>query len=108
MIVVVIRTRMRPQIGNEYGEMACHKRARQGRAGLHPSQEIHRPRRRARDRGRVRVRGSIGTLARATQSHGGKRRGYAAYFAEFRFQICEVLRSKSWSSPPAQKIPDQP
>lgn len=99
MIVAVFRTRMRPQIDDEYAEMA---RRMSELAKEVPGYVSHK--------GYVSDDGERVTIVefaseealetwRVNPHHmAAKRRGFESFFLEFRFQICRVLRSKSWSS----------
>jgi heme-degrading monooxygenase HmoA len=99
MIVTVFRTRMNPGVQDEYGPMA--KRMSE-LARTIPGYISHK--------GFVADDGERVTIVefeteealhqwRIDPEHGkAKRRGIEAFFSEFKFQICSVIRARTWTA----------
>ena len=99
MIVTVFRTRMNPGTQDEYGPMAARMSAL---ARAVPGYISHK--------GFVADDGERVTIVefeseealerwRIDPEHrGAKRRGVEAFFSEFKFQICSVIRQRKWTA----------
>jgi heme-degrading monooxygenase HmoA len=99
MIVTVFRTRLKPGVQDEYGPMA--KRMSE-LARTIPGYISHK--------GFVADDGERVTIVefeteealhqwRIDPEHGkAKRRGVEAFFSEFKFQICSVIRERMWTA----------
>ena len=99
MIVVVFRTRMRSPVDPGYEPMA----RQMSELARHVPGYISHKGYTAEDGERVTVVEFASEEAlerwRTHPDHlKAKRHGYTAFFQEFRFQICQVLRTKSWAS----------
>ncbi|MBW7972552.1 antibiotic biosynthesis monooxygenase [Bradyrhizobium sp. BR 10289] len=105
MIVTVFRTRMNPGVQDEYGPMA---RRMSELARTIPGYISHK--------GFVADDGERVTIVefeteealhqwRINPEHGNaKKRGVEAFFSEFKFQICNVIRERIWTSKAARHL----
>lgn len=102
MIVTVFRTRLQPGVDEEYGPMAARMSEL---AQQVPGYVSHK--------GYVAADGERVTIVefeseealnrwRVDPEHrGAKKRGFEAFYSEFRYQICSVIRERSWAAKPA-------
>jgi heme-degrading monooxygenase HmoA len=99
MIVTVFRSRLNPGVLEEYGPMASQmSELAQGIAGYISHKGFV-----AEDGERVTiVEFESEEALRAWQvdrEHGkAKRRGIESFFSEYKFQICNVIRGKTWTA----------
>jgi heme-degrading monooxygenase HmoA len=104
MIVTIFRTRLNPGVQEEYGPMAKRMRERaQGVAGYVSHKGFV-----AEDGERVTiVEFESEEALRAWQvdrEHGkAKRRGIESFFSEYKFQICSVIRGRTWTAKKSKK-----
>ena len=99
MIVTVFRTRLNPGVQDEYGPVAAHMSEL---AQAMPGYVSHK--------GFVAADGERVTVVEFESEEAleawrfhpehvkAKRSGVQAFYSEYKFQICEVIRGRSWSS----------
>lgn len=99
MIVTVFRTRMNPDVQHEYDLMAqrMSELARDVPGYISHKGFI------ANDGERVTIvefdsEEALERWRTHTDHRHAKRRGFESFFSEFKYQICSVIRSKTWSA----------
>ena len=99
MIVTVFRTRMNPDVQDEYGPMAKHmsELVRAVPGYVSPKGFV------ADDGERVTIvefetEEALQKWRVDPEHRTAKRRGVESFFSEFKFQICNVIRERAWTA----------
>ncbi len=106
MIVTVLRSRLRPDVQDEYGPVA--KRMSELSRTI-PGYISHKGFV-AEDGERVTIvefetEAALQEWRTHSEHMDAKRRGYTGFYTHFSFQICTVIRDKSWVAKPAPASP---
>jgi heme-degrading monooxygenase HmoA len=103
MIVTILRSRLKPDCADEYAPMA---REMSELAKTVPGYVAHKGFV-AEDGERLTVvefatEAALEAWRTDPRHREAKRRGYEAFYTDFRFQICQVLRARDWALKPGQ------